>query len=1270
MRLFMAYLIVNEHYNYETTSVWTTINKYIKEERLKELLIIVPTGKLSKHYSTEIINRYKAVHNKAVGGLNVFSFLKLVDLIAQSVLSVAGKTKLVSAAYSLALFEEAIDDVKYQFEYFSKSGLSSSLLKRLYGVITGLRAHGINAEAMEMDLSQWDESSESKSNKKKMQDMHKIMLAYENILTNVYIDPSGRMRSINKYIDEHNFSLTELFPKCKLVLLDQFSEFARPEVDFLQKLGKNPLPMAIHFDYSADEGPLLGGYEATIMDLATDSFRIIPIGGKHEDRKDLGIASNRRASYSSTIDNAASQLRKKLFQKSKETDTKYNYLDKSIKIIGVKSKLDEVRFIGKLVKHLNINEGIALKDIAICFRNASEYPGLFREVFHSYNIPSNVTDRFLLHSSPLVTGIFALFDIINNKYKAADIRRAFSVRYFGKEIRKEDGTVEVISLDVDKIVDVLGMLRLSSGYGRLSKENLKNRIDEAITRRQITKELLLGNDDEDEQLEIIRLDNEIRDIKYVQTKMELIEKLLQLGGDGGIKLLDSTKLTPNEYVEWIKHLVIWVFDVPNKLIKKFDDLVKKFPHQMTTENIIQSENIERESQALHKFLELAKEFASITTDRHPNEKFTFRELTERLRTAVEGERFQVREKKNYGVTITSIEQLRGIPYKVTILCGAIDGEFPLKYSPEVFFMSKDQIDSAKRDSSEDKNTNRKYQYQTEIKHNISERTTFYQFLMNNVEAYGKGKQVFITYPENKDEQQLLPSHFIDYLLNITNLRENGNVFSLHNPKEENENQKFYAKINAMPASILELSEKWNPAMGSDSINSNIKSKIEDAFEFSSRYNIASKLDYDKSVMDLLLDEVPSEAKEHMESYKDKVYSASELEVYGKCGFQYFVEKILRVSLPGEYADELSPLEAGNLVHKVLYKFYKRMAVLEKSTKPLPEGLEAVGIATEVAQSKIDKSKNIKTIDISKYKAHWRDFYLNELRSIARNEIAQQYGDKISPVLQLSFDKIMGTKQYKGVFEKWLDNELAKFDERLIGKNFWSWNFLPGLFELDFATSQVDEHNNKRKYIELINDKFQTIKLRGKIDRLEFNCSEIENGEIEFLVADYKSNVVNQPAKLEIESPKNNEPRQYYQIPLYLAAAKKYLNENYTADGKMLKFTPIAGVYYAYDNMASRYKDMPKGSLISIAQDGSSMVVKPNAKSDNSTQIETLINNTLSDAYNSKEMISQGVIDNGSDVEASFFLNNRKMATLYRGFDMHIKTTKPGSEGGDSSEDAS
>lgn len=1248
----MAYLIVNEHHNYETTSVWTTIDKYIKEERLEELLIIVPTGKLSRYYATEIINRYKAKHNRAVGGLNIFSFMKLVDLIAKSVLTTGGKAKLVSSAYALALFEEAVNDIKQKFEYFSKSGLSSSLLKRLFGVITGLRASGIDSYAMENDINQWDDSSESKSNLSKMQDMHKIMLAYENILTNVYIDPSGVLKSINKHIDERSFSLVDLFPSCKLVLLDQFSEFRKPEVDFLQKLGKKPLPMAIHFDYSADEGPLLGGYEATIMDLATDSFRIIPIGTKYEEKKDLGIASNRRA-YSYAIDNAAAQLRKKLFQKSKETDAKYNYLDNSIKIISTKSRLDEVRFIGKLVKHLNINEGIALKDIAICFRSSDEYPGLFREVFHSYNIPSNVTDRFLLNSSPLVTGIFALFDIINNKYKATDIRRAFSVRYFSKQVKRADGSVDEISIDVDKIVDVLGMLRLSSGYGRLSEEKLNSRIEEAITRRETSKEVLVSGGDEDDKLEIYRLENDIRNIKYVKDKMELIERLLQFGKDEGIKLKDSTKLSPEEYVKWIENLIIYVFDVPSKLIDKFDDLITKFPHQMTTENIIQSENIERESQALHKFFQLAREFAEITSDRHPGEKFTFRELTDGLRTAVEGERFQVREKKNYGVTITSIEQLRGIPYKVTILCGAVDGEFPLKYRPEVFFMSKEQIDAAKKNSSEDKNTNRNYQYTSEIKHIISERTTFYQFLMNNVEAYGKEKQVFITYPENKDEQQLLPSHFIDYLLNITNLRERGNVFSLRNPSEDNEEQKFYAKLSEMPASILELSEKWNPSMGIDIVNKSIQAKLEAAFVFSNNYNLATQKDYNKSIMDILLDEVPSEAREHLQAYNDKVYSASELEKYGKCGFQYFIENILGVSLPGEYSDELSPLELGNLVHKVLYRFYKDMGVLEKSKVDIPEGLEPVGIATEIAQSKNELDKNIKIIDIKRYNyPEWKQFYLRELMRIAISEKQRQYGDKISPILQLSFDKLFGTEQYKGILEKWLEAELNKYDFP-IGKNVKFWDFLPGLFELDFAVEQEASNGKKQRYLELSGSE-DKLKVRGKIDRLEFK--EVPNDTnkcIDFLVADYKSNVVNQPNRKQLVECGGDEPREYYQIPLYLAAAEKYLNEYYKSDGEEVTFTPIAGVYYAYDKITSKYATMPKGTLISVSEENQSLSV--DGTHGNITNIRELIEHSIDDAIKAKKQISEGIIDNGSNVEKSYFLNNKKMNILYKGFGMQISS---------------
>lgn len=53
------------------------------------------------------------------------------------------------------------------------------------------------------------------------------------------------------------------------------------------------------------------------------------------------------------------------------------------------------------------------------------------------------------------------------------------------------------------------------------------------------------------------------------------------------------------------------------------------------------------------------------------------------------------------------------------------------------------------------------------------------------------------------------------------------------------------------------------------------------------------------------------------------FSASELSLYGKCPFKFFGEKVLRLEPRGEAALDLTALDAGNLLHEALRRFFER-----------------------------------------------------------------------------------------------------------------------------------------------------------------------------------------------------------------------------------------------------------------------------------------------------------------------------------------------------------
>ena len=319
----------------------------------------------------------------------------------------------------------------------------------------------------------------------------------------------------------------------------------------------------------------------------------------------------------------------------------------------------------------------------------------------------------------------------------------------------------------------------------------------------------------------------------------------------------------------------------------------------------------------------------ITSDRYKGKKFQISELIEKLKIAVSGEKYQIREKFNFGVNVTSIEQTRGIPYLVMILCGAIDGEFPMTYKPETF-LGRELKNSVTR-------------------HIQAERLQFYQFLTNDTERLNGGeKKIFITYPQNNASEQIVRSSFVEQLLKITTLEDDLKVYDINKV-----NQTFY-NINSSSDTLskqagelpwLNLIENDNElfseagsllsedSSGLEKMNGNLNSysnpDISKSLEYIHFY--IKESGFNNVIPDIST--LPEDIKITLMNYKENPISVTDLELYAVCPFKFFIKKIIKVPEPREIGLSLSPLDQGNLMHNILYLFYiGNQAVLYNENK--------------------------------------------------------------------------------------------------------------------------------------------------------------------------------------------------------------------------------------------------------------------------------------------------------------------------------------------------
>jgi len=259
----------------------------VQMDSLDDIILIVPTGKMVRKYQMSFLRKYFESSHKPCSKPNIFTLQNFIGNCFNSLLD-SRKFRIISEAYRLALFEEAIE--KGGLNYFVREGRkpSNTVLKRLADLVYGLKEDGITLSDINKDL---DNPDDSVFDIDRFKDIQKIYNCYQQLLGEKYLDYPEMLKLLNNLItkeinkspidalnlfEELNIEsnpLNKIFPKNPIILLFGFSEFKQPEIDFLSKFAKALLPFAINIDFSEINGPLFGNLRDTLWTLEVAGFK-------------------------------------------------------------------------------------------------------------------------------------------------------------------------------------------------------------------------------------------------------------------------------------------------------------------------------------------------------------------------------------------------------------------------------------------------------------------------------------------------------------------------------------------------------------------------------------------------------------------------------------------------------------------------------------------------------------------------------------------------------------------------------------------------------------------------------------------------------------------------------------------------------------------------------------------------------------------------------------------------------------------------------------
>jgi len=497
-----------------------------------------------------------------------------------------------------------------------------------------------------------------------------------------------------------------------------------------------------------------------------------------------------------------------------------------IAIIKGRYTEEEIELIAKKIKTLIINSGVEPHKICVVFNLISDFSPLVRDVFERFGIPYNLTDRTSLDQSPPIISIINLLEIAENDYYYKNIFRALSGRFLSSL------NVDSVNLNL-----VASKLKIVSGY-----QNWVRSIENEIK----------NNSDDDEKINEDRLKQALDDLSKIE----------------GVLKPFKQKLTPSEF---------------------YKTLLKFITKSNLALSVLEGHPDYREEDiaSLTTFTETIEEILLLIEKENDREKkYSLSFYLDQIKTACGWARFNIKGRSDYGVLITSIDEIRGLNFDYLFIAGMNDGIFPTRYKPEIFFsgsfMKKESI------------------------HQTEERYHFYQALS------AWRKQLYLSYSAINDDRELVESNFLKDFSNLFETSEITNNSFERIVFSEEDIQMIHGRQIALDleSDIILKSHRID--------NHSLKQKIEVSkqrifsphkeFPFNGFIGLNAK----------------EEIKNSLRKFKDREYSITQLETYSRCPFKYFMQYVLGISEISEPTEEVEPVEIGSIMHKILFEFYTEL----------------------------------------------------------------------------------------------------------------------------------------------------------------------------------------------------------------------------------------------------------------------------------------------------------------------------------------------------------
>lgn len=459
--------------------------------------------------------------------------------------------------------------------------------------------------------------------------------------------------------------------------------------------------------------------------------------------------------------------------------------------------------------------------------------------------------------------------------------------------------------------------------------------------------------------------------------------------------------------------------------------------------------LEVDTRAYRAFLSLVEELESL---------FLFLDLGEdRLQLSFYQERFRAAaivarynpRPKSHAVQVLSLQQSIDHPADYLFLAGLNDDNLPRRYQPQVFLLESLQYGESKQLA--------------------EERLGYYRAVTNFT------KRLFLSYAKRSNNgRSRQPSRFLIELASaLTANKAEPEKRAVHSYAELY--REYACRSPEQRVNLVRGARHYSPY---GFYRAALEARVPTALQVDEMRRSTEPSRYSGQLE-------PSELREDeaatLAANSTRVWSISQLELYGSCGFKYFLRSVLRLEGVDAEEEGLEATDKGVLLHEVLHQFMELHRTDTLHELPLEESIA-------------------------------------EIHAIARQELDTY--DIDHPFWKLDAETLVqDTPRQDSVLRRFVQREmeLSKYEMR------------PSFFELPFGSSSREPSADAA----VLDDEvvLEGLRLRGKIDRIDIDARNRY-----FTVIDYKSGSA-------ISKTSQMKRGTSLQLPIYLRVAQDVLRSH-------------------------------------------------------------------------------------------------------------------------------